>query len=1180
VRCSNCQSEVQAGQKFCPECGNRLDAACSTCGAALSPGAKFCAECGTPTQATDRPAAPAAAPPTAPIAEAPVAERRLVSVLFVDLVGFTAATEKRDAEETRELLSRYFDLARERIERYGGAIEKFIGDAVMAVWGAPTAFEDDAERAVRAALDLVAAVGTLGDATHPLQARAGILTGEAAVTLGAEGQGMVAGDLVNTAARLQSVAEAGTVLVGESTREAASASVVFEEAGAQALKGKDLPVAAWRALRVVAGRAGFGRSEGLEAPFVGRDEELALLKDLFHATTREGRARLVSITGQAGIGKSRLAWEFEKYIDGLVETVRWHQGRSPAYGEGVTFWALGEMIRRRAEISEGEAAEATLEKVRAMLRTFVPSEDEQREIEPAILTLLGLEAAPDLERGELFTAWRTLFERVAATGTAVLVIEDLQWADAGLIDFLESLVTWSRNHPILVITLARPELLDSRPAWGGGQRNFTSLHLEPLAEADMRTLLDGLVPGLPAQAVRAILERAEGVPLYAVETVRMLVADGSLVRDGDAYVPARTLDKLSVPQTLHALVAARLDALDAADRALLQDASVLGLSFTTAALEALTGVARPDLAGRLEDLARREWLRVENDARSPERGQFQFTQSVIREVAYSTLARKDRRQRHLAAARYFEGRDDAELAGVLANHYLSAYRNTAEGPEADALAAQARIALRAAADRATSLASPLQALAFLREALTVTSDRAEQAALRERASVSAIDGGRYVETLELLEPALAWYESVDDRSGAARSLAAIGTATMLTGQLKEAVVRLAKGVEHLSKGEDDAGMARLTVDLSRVYMLDRQDDRAIEMADRAIAAAERLDLVDVLTEALINKGTAYGRRAPREGMALLFGALKLAQMHGLIRAEFRAGNNLSSYLDAEDPAMAVELGRRGEELATRLGSLDAALKARAGIGFWLLEQGDFEAALAMATELEDEDVGVLSHLEIAGSGRLAAAALGRDDERRRISVRIAALEVGVTNPEYLGAGIGNRSATALYAGEWDEAYRLGLEFLATDIDTYWANILLSHAAIRRRSLEDARTALQGLLAAPVHGRLITARNLAVQAAVTALEGDVGTAKERYREAERLLRELSLVLTIAETQLDMAAALAGTPEGRAFAGDAMASFEKMGALPMAEQARALLGDDAAAKVKVASAVEVDEVSRVG
>jgi class 3 adenylate cyclase len=1179
VRCSNCQSEVLTGQKFCPECGVRLDAACAACGAALSPNAKFCPECGTPTQAAGRPSATASAPPAA-AAEVPVAERRLVSVLFADLVGFTAASEDRDPEETRELLSRYFELARERVERYGGTIEKFIGDAVMAVWGAPTAFEDDAERAVRAALDLVAAVPGLGVVDRPIEARAAVLTGEAAVTLGAQGQGMVAGDLVNTAARLQAVAAPGTVLVGESTRAAASASIVFDAAGEQTLKGKGLPVSAWRALRVVAGRAGSGRSEGLEAPFVGRDEELALLKDLFHATTREGRARLVSITGQAGIGKSRLAWEFEKYVDGLVETVRWHQGRSPAYGEGVTFWALGEMIRRRAEIAEGEGPEATHEKVRAMLRTYVPADEEGREIEPAILALLGLEGAPDLERGELFTAWRTLFERVAATGTAILVIEDLQWADAGLVDFLESLVTWSRNHPILVITLARPELLDSRPGWGGGQRNFTSLHLEPLGAADMRNLLDGLVPGLPASASRAILERAEGVPLYAVETVRMLVADGSLVRDGDRYALARPLDKLSVPQTLHALVAARLDGLAPEDRALLQAASVLGLSFTTAALDAVTGAPDADLRARLDDLARREWLRVETDARAPERGQYQFVQSVIREVAYSTLAKRDRRQRHLAAARHFEGLEDAELAGVLANHYLSAYRSTADGPEADALAAQARIALRAAAERAAGLGSPIQALAFLREALTVTPDPAERAALLERAGATAIVGSRYDEALELLETAVTWHESGDDASGTARVLAAVGTALILSGRVKEAAVRLAKAVDDLGRLEDDAGMARLTAELARACMLDLQDDRAIEIADRAIAAAERLDLVDVLTEALITKGTSLGRRAPREGMAMLFGALKLAEIHGLISSEIRAANNLGASVDAEDPDSSLELSRRGEELATRLGARDAALKLRGGRGFWLFERGELEAAHALTIEVDAEDVGVLTRLELASGALIINAALGRDADRRQAEVLIETLIIGITNPEYVASSIGNRAHAALYGGDPDRAHGLGLEFAASGVDPFWANMILCHAAVRRRSLDDARAALQALLAAPTRGRVIRARSMALQAGVTALQGDVAAAREQFRDAERRLRDLGMLMAIADMQLDIAAALAGSPEGRTFAADALESFERMGARPLADQARALMDGGLASGARSPSASRADEASRVG
>ena len=305
--CSSCGGANEPGKKFCGECGARLTLACVACGATITPGHRFCGECGAivagpssseasspfasarpPTSAAR---STAAAPPT------PVAERRLVSILFADLVGFTALAEGRDSEETRELLTRYFDLSRDVIERYGGTVEKFIGDAVMAVWGAPVAREDDAERSVRAALDLVDAVRSMGAG---IAARAGVLTGEAAVTIGATNQGMVAGDLVNTASRLQSAAASGTVLVGEATQRAASAAIAFEPAGEHSLKGKAIPIPAWIAVRVVAERGGKGRSDTLEAPFVGREDELRLLKDLFHATSREKRARLVSIDRTRG----------------------------------------------------------------------------------------------------------------------------------------------------------------------------------------------------------------------------------------------------------------------------------------------------------------------------------------------------------------------------------------------------------------------------------------------------------------------------------------------------------------------------------------------------------------------------------------------------------------------------------------------------------------------------------------------------------------------------------------------------------------------------------------------------------------------------------------------------------------------------------------------------------------
>ena len=324
MTCASCGAENRGGRKFCSQCGTPLAFRCPSCGAANEPGDAFCGDCGASLEGGGPP----------PARAEPAAERRLVSVLFADLVGFTSMAEDRDSEETRELLSAYFDICRSLISRYGGTVEKFIGDAVMAVWGTPIATEDDAERAVRAALDLVAAVPELEGS---LEARAAVFTGEAAVTLGADGEGMVAGDLVNTASRAQAIAPPGAVYVGDATRRVTEQTVAYEDAGSHELRGKVGLVPLWRALRVVSGARGSLKSAGLEAPFVGRDRELRHIKDLFHASADDGKAHLVSIAGIAGIGKSRLGWEFYKYIDGIAGLSYWHRGRCLSYGEGVTY---------------------------------------------------------------------------------------------------------------------------------------------------------------------------------------------------------------------------------------------------------------------------------------------------------------------------------------------------------------------------------------------------------------------------------------------------------------------------------------------------------------------------------------------------------------------------------------------------------------------------------------------------------------------------------------------------------------------------------------------------------------------------------------------------------------------------------------------------------------------------
>jgi class 3 adenylate cyclase len=547
MTCPSCGTENEAGRKFCGECGTALAVACASCGTANPPGVKFCGECGA--SLTSETVGPAEPEPALAPAQAPAAERRLVSVLFADLVGFTSASEKRDAEETRDLLSRYFDTCRRLIELYGGTVEKFIGDAVMAVWGTPVATEDDAERAVRAALDLVAAVSALGDeaGAEGLRARAGVLTGEAAVTIGAEGEGMVAGDLVNTASRIQSIAPPGTVYAGDATRRATEQTIAYEDAGSHELKGKDGLYPLFRALRVVSGARGSLKSEGLEAPFVGRDRELRLIKEVFHASVDDSVGHLVSIIGFAGIGKSRLAWEFFKYVDGIEQVLYWHRGRCLSYGEGVTYWALADMVRMRCRIAEDEQPASALDKLQAILSEHVLDEEERRFVEPRVAHLLGLEERASYDRDELFSAWRIFFERLAAVEPVVMVFEDMQWADDSLLDFIDYLLEWSRQHSIFVCTLARPELNERRPTWGAGRRSFTSLYLEPLAANAMEQLLDGLVPGLPEELRAQILQRAEGIPLYAVETVRMMLDRGVLVQEGPFYRPVGAITALEVP---------------------------------------------------------------------------------------------------------------------------------------------------------------------------------------------------------------------------------------------------------------------------------------------------------------------------------------------------------------------------------------------------------------------------------------------------------------------------------------------------------------------------------------------------------------------------------------------------------------------------------------------------------
>ncbi len=1165
--CPDCSTPNEPGRKFCGECGVRLAVACPSCGTSNASGVRFCGECGTALDAgsggasagaSAGPSAVAAARPSPArtaaglpaLGAAPVAERRLVTILFADLVGFTTIAEGRDHEEVRELLSRYFDSARELIERYGGTVEKFIGDAVMAVWGAPTAHEDDAERAVRAAIEVVDAVRGLAPG---LEARAGVLTGEAAVTLGATNQGMVAGDLVNTASRLQSAAPPGVVLVGESTQRATASAIGYEPAGEQTLKGKEAPVAAYRAVRVIGERGGRGRGDRLEAGFVGRDSELRLLKDLYHATARERRVRLVSITGQGGVGKSRLAWELKKYADGVVEDVWWHEGRSPAYGEGITFWALGEMVRARAGLTETDDPATTRAKVAESVGRFVTEPAERERVERALLALLGAGEAPAGGAGELFGAWRTYFERMASTNLTVLLFEDLHWADPGLLDFIDHVLEWSRNVPILIITLARPELLERRSDWGAGRRNFLALDIEPLDEASMRQLLAGFVPDLPEQAVRAIVQRAEGIPLYAVETIRMLVAEGRLrEREGGGYEPVGELGDLAIPETLHALIAARLDSLDPAERALVQDAAVLGQSFTPAGLAAVSGLEPAQLDARLRVLVRSDLLREEADPRSAERGQYAFVQALIREVAYSTLSLKDRRARHLAAARFFESLGDDELAGALAAHYLAAFRATTAGDESAALGAQARLALVGAADRAESLGAPRQAVTFLEQALEVAGSDAERATLLERAVELAIKGADLQRAARIVSQLKEVRAAMGDRSGMALAAALESETLYFARQRGEATKMAAEALREFSDLGDDPAVLRLTAAVATGAAFTRQHGQAQEMADHALAVAERLNMPELASRMLVIKSNVslfQGRLW--EAIALADGARRLADQHGLMEASIRANTALTNVLALDDPRATVETERQVVELARRLGRRDTLMVNLGNLAEDTRRTGEWDVMLRELEAAIAEDPDSTSGHVLDAAATLLRAYRGEVDEARAAEMfeRLMALQ----DSDVASSADDLRAVLALNKRDFAGAAAAWLANSEhSDLNAPYALPKAGFAALLAGDAATANLTLDRLAALGSRGRAIETDIAAVRAGIAALEGDTADAIAGYRSARQRFQDLGLPWDVALTSVSAGMRL--DPSNSEVAGwlaEARRTFETLRARPMVE-----------------------------
>ena len=907
----------------------------------------------------------------------------MCSVLFCDLVGFTPLSESRDPEAVRELLSRYFAVARTVIGRYGGVVEKFIGDAVMAVWGTPVAAEGDAERAVRAGLDLVSSVAELGtEAGAPtLAARAGVVTGEVAVTLGATHEGMVAGDAVNTAARVQSVAEPGSVLADGATRRLAGGGIGFADAGEHALKGKAEPARLWRATRVLAGVGGSQRVDGLEAPLIGRDAELRTVKELFHAAAERQVPRLVLVSGPAGVGKSRLGWEFEKYIDGLKAKVWWHRGRCLSYGEGVAFWALAEIVRQRLGIAEEDPADATAERLAQGLDRYVPDPGERAYAGLRLGRLLGVTVAGDsggvLSREELFAGWRLFFERLAAELPVVLLVEDAQYADAGLLDFLDHLVDWTRDLPVYVLVFARPELGQARPGFGAG-RNRITLTLDPLDAASMDALVDALVPGMPTAARSAVTRQAQGIPLFAVETVRTLI-DRDIVQPVEGvYRLIGDVGELAVPDSLHALLAARLDALDPDVRRLVTDAAVLGTTFPAEALFAVSGRDEAAVRASLAELVRREVFSVSADPLSPERGSYQFAQQMLRQVAYDTLSRRDRKIRHLAVATHlratFPG-DGEEVADVIARHYLDALQAVPEDGDAGQIRDQAIDALIRAAERAERTGAPALATASYATAAELAAgtpdtpdgqpgaadgrDTAEwqrsAGLFWERAAQAAVTSADWAAAVRYAGRACDYHLERDQARAAARARVIAGEALRKWGRYGEAREQLSAAAEVL-RPDPDTDTVRALDELSVVEVFADSPD-ADRLTLEALTLAEALGVGTGLLDGLFLTRAIYLRHTGRRLQAVAYyrEAAQLATQTADNMHIGRALANLADVLADTDPAAAAEAARTAAGPLRRSAARDYLAYAITNLAQALLMLGDWDAAEEELTQAADAD---------------------------------------------------------------------------------------------------------------------------------------------------------------------------------------------------------------------------------
>jgi class 3 adenylate cyclase/tetratricopeptide (TPR) repeat protein len=1107
-------------------------------------------------------------------------ERKVVTVLFCDLVGFTARSDQADPEDVRAALHPYHTRVRSEVERFGGRVEKFVGDAVMALFGAPVAHEDDPERAVRTGLRVLEAVAELNQeaAGLDLAVRVGVNTGEAVVTLQArpeEGESMAAGDVVNTAARLQQAAPVGAVVVGEITYRATLDTIHYERLKPARVKGKAEPLAIWRALGIR--RALGAEIERLPAPFVGREDDLALLKQTFVRTLRESSAQLVTVTGEPGVGKSRLVTEFRASLEGQKGAVSWRQGRCLPYGEGVTFWALGEIVKAHAGILESDGPDEASDKLALSLTALVSDSSERDWIRSRLAPLVGArtpEAAGTVEREESFTAWRRFFEAMALESPLVLVFEDLHWGDPAMLEFVEHLVDWSTGVPLLVICPARPELYERRLGWGGGKKNSTTITLSPLTTQETARLISALLSQavLPAGTQRALIERSGGNPLYTEEFVRMLFDRGILERR-DRVVHVASGVEIPVPETVQALIAARLDTLPSDRKALLHDAAVVGKVFWSGAVSFIGGTQLREVEEGLHELARKELVRPARSSSVRNQAEYSFWHLLVRDVAYGQIPRAARAKKHRAAAEWIEaiaGDRITDHAELLAHHDVQALELTkAAGADGDLahLEERTRRSLELAGDRAMQLDVGM-AESYFRKALELfPPDHTGRVSVLTKAAECAWLSGGFPEAERDYEQAISALRTRGDARGVGAAMVSLSLVHGFRGKTAQARGLLRQVIELLEGEPPGPELAHAYGQIARDMMLSGRSRDCLEWSEKALGLAEELDIPGVDVMARQYRGTSRCELGDLRGIDDLRQALQMSLQYGLGHETVRCHINLADWVwYVEGPAKALEIQRAGIHFGEHRGITGPVLWTK-GESLWtLFDLGEWDDLLRTADELIAWDrahggtyFGVMALTYRAG----VLLWRGRVSEAAALEEEFLARARDIADPQILTPALAVGAVIEQRRGNLLPAVRLvrDLEEATRETPPQFRAQHVAEAArvaVWAGEIGLARRLIEGTAAATTRDQLSV---VTAQAVVAEAERNLEESEQLYRQADVGWREFGHALERGLALLGAGRCLLDLKkmtDAEATLREARNIFVGLGTLPLVEDSDALLG----------------------